>query len=322
MHGYGSNAFQQELYSNMNPVADTAQFILVFPEGIALDGTNQSWNSGFGTAVDDIGFIGRLIDTLSSKYNINPRQIYATGMSNGGFMSYTLACELSNRIAAVASVTGSMTFFQKNNCTPIRAVPTMQIHGTADPTVPYIGNTNFESIENVVAFWVSKNNCTVTPVMTPVPNISTTDLCTAERYYYGNGTNNSEVIFYKVIGGAHTWPDAPFDIAITNHDFNASIEIWRFFKRHPLPSSIGVNNSEEILSQIAIMPNPSSDKIEVQTTEAVNLRISNLLGQTVYTSLTPATSQTISVNTWEKGIYFVEIQSSDQKRITRKIIIE
>ena len=110
IHGYGSNAFQQEAYGDFRPIADTANFILVAPDG-TLDNSGTAFWNAFGSpteTVDDVGFISALIDTLAEDYSINLNRVYSTGMSNGGFMSYKLACGLSSRIAAIASVTGAM----------------------------------------------------------------------------------------------------------------------------------------------------------------------------------------------------------------------
>ena len=117
MHGYTSNALQQQFYSNFEPIADTANFLMVYPNG-TFTGTVQFWNAGISSAgVNDISFLSNLIDSLKAQYNIDLNRVYSTGMSNGGFMSHTLACELSNRITAIASVTGSIFITQYGaNC--------------------------------------------------------------------------------------------------------------------------------------------------------------------------------------------------------------
>src|SRR5258706_3847373 len=103
-HGYTSNAFEQMFYGDFRPIADTAGFLIVHPNGTVDQLGNQHWNVGWGTStVDDVGFTNALIDSLSAQYDINQDRVYSTGMSNGGFMSYKLACDLSNRIAAIAS---------------------------------------------------------------------------------------------------------------------------------------------------------------------------------------------------------------------------
>ncbi|HPI09028.1 MAG TPA: PHB depolymerase family esterase, partial [Saprospiraceae bacterium] len=137
MHGYSSNNLEQEFYGDFRGIADTANFLIVHPNGTLDNQGQRFWNAfGTGSNVDDVGFISDLIDTLSAAYNIDPQRIYATGMSNGGFMSYSLACELNERIAAIASVTGSMAPIKLASCNPQRPVPVMEIHGTADGVVP------------------------------------------------------------------------------------------------------------------------------------------------------------------------------------------
>ena len=133
-HGYTSNATEQMFYGDFRPIADTAGFLLIHPMG-TLDGSGQPyWNSGWGGTVDDIGFTSALIDSLSLTYSINQDRVFSTGMSNGGFMSYTLACELSDRIAAIASVTGAMNLNQSSTCNASHQMPVMEIHGTSYAT--------------------------------------------------------------------------------------------------------------------------------------------------------------------------------------------
>ena len=123
-HGYTSNANEQMWYGDFRPIADTAGFIIVHPNGTLDNSGTSHWNVGWGgSTVDDIGFTESLIDNLSATYNIDNNRIYSTGMSNGGFMSYQLACELSDRIAAIASVTGSMSTNWFNSCSPTIKCP-------------------------------------------------------------------------------------------------------------------------------------------------------------------------------------------------------
>ncbi len=286
MHGYTSNAQQQQLYSNFMPIADTANFLMVFPNGTYSSG-QRFWNAGLSaTLVDDIGFISHLIDSLKAQYNIDMNSVYSTGMSNGGFMSHTLACELSNRITAIASVTGGIFTTQYGTyCHPTRPVPVMQIHGTADPTVPYAGNTSqgMMPIDSVVKYWVVKNGCTTIPVFSNVPNTNTSDGCTAEHYVYNNGNLGSTVELYKVIGGAHTWPGSPFTIGVTNQDFNASVEIWRFFRKYKLNTLTSVANVAKETHSLTLFPNPVADILKFSfpdsNTTPVSIRVTDVLGK-------------------------------------------
>ena len=191
LHGYTSNAGEQMIYSNFFALADTENFLLVHPMGTVNEFGEPFWNSFGLNGVDDIGFISSLIDYLDSEYTINLDKVYSMGMSNGGFMSYTLACELSDKIAAIASVTGSMFNSQNLLCNCNHPMPVMQIHGTLDFVVPYEGNTEIESIDEVISYWTSFNQCDVVPIFNNVADINTIDLCQAEHYVYENGTNGS-----------------------------------------------------------------------------------------------------------------------------------
>ena len=285
LHGYTSNNIAQEFYGDFRPIADTANFILVHPNGTVDGSGNQFWNAFGGTGVNDVGFISALIDTVSASFNIDYNCIYSTGMSNGGFMSYDLACFLSNRIAAVASVTGSMIWPRLNACNTSHPVPVMQIHGTADATVAYNGSASFVPIDSLVRYWAFKNNCSLTPVITPVPNINTTDGCTAENQLFDGGANGSTVELYKVFGGGHSWPGAPINVNVTNMDFSASKEIWRFFRKYKLNVLTSLNNDvAQSAFTYKIYPNPSSGNFVVEFNEqfSADISILNNLGQIIH----------------------------------------
>jgi len=328
-HGYGSNNSQQNFYADFKPIADTANFILVLPQGLTSGGY-AGWNN-FGavsSAAADINFVSDLIDTLSKRYNINSNRIYSTGFSNGGFMSYDLACFMSTRFAAIASVSGSMVASHLSACNPSHPMPVMEIHGTIDSTVSYTGvggTIACTHIDSLVKHWVNFNNCNPTPVFTPVPNISTTDNCTAEHYVYSGSNVCTTVELFKVIGGDHTWPGASYLLPgkNTNEDFNACKEIWRFFSGCSL--STGINNIIRT-PEVEVYPNPFSDNSTVRITNrtAVNyeLNIFNVYGQEVQAPVdrVPEGFQ-IHRGNLNAGIYFLKIKSGlDEK--TLKLIAE
>lgn len=272
-HGYTSNAFQQMVYGDFRTISDTEGFIIVHPEGTLDNSGTSHWNLGWGgSTVDDIGFTSALIDSISAEYNINLSRVYSTGMSNGGFMSYQLACELSDRIAAVASVTGSMITGRFNSCSPKHQMPVMQIHGTLDPTVSYNASSNTESIPDIMNYWANFNNCNSTPIITNVPDINTTDGCTAEHQIWENGTNGATAEHYKIIDGEHSWPGAVFPNGTTNQDINASEKIWEFFNKYDINGLISTTSTNNIT-------NEKSHKL---------IKIIDLLGrETNYNSNTP-----------------------------------
>jgi polyhydroxybutyrate depolymerase len=316
LHGYTSNALQQQLYSNFMPIADTANFLMVYPDGKAPLG-NQYWNAGFGGTENDVLFMSDLIDSLKLNYNIDLNSIYSCGMSNGGIMSYYLACNLPNRIAAIASVTGSMlkTWF---SCAPSRPFPIMEIHGTADGTVNYLGDATFAPIDSVVKKWSSHNNCNPAPTTFSVPNISLTDNSTALHYVYSGGTSGSSVELYKVIGGGHSWPGAFAFLANTNQDFSASVEIWRFFRKYKLGQFVpNVGLSENTLSQnIKLFPNPVTEKLFIEGLTEANVKVINLVGEMI---IQKNNANSIDVSSLNSGIYFLQITSGNTQSVIKFI---
>lgn len=325
LHGYTSNANSQQLYSNFMPIADTANFLMVYPNGTFSSG-QRYWNAGlYSTGVDDIGFLSDLIDSLNLTYNINLNRVYSTGMSNGGFMSQTLACELSHRITAIASVTGSVFTTQYGvNCHPARPVPVMQISGTADGTVPYAGNTpqGMMPIDSVVKYWVVKNNCNPVATFSNVPNTNTSDGCTVEHYQYNNGTSGSTVELFKIIGGGHTWPGFPFGGVGTNLDINASKEIWRFFNKFTLSNLTGINENEEFNKSLSIYPNPVNSVLNFNLDKIsksfVTIEITNVLGNVVLSEVINTNS--ISLEKINKGIYFITVKTENGAENKTKFI--
>ncbi len=235
-HGYTSNALAQMNYGDFRPIADASGFLVVHPEGTLLEGKTH-WNVGgwtSGSTVDDVGFTDALIDALAFQYNIDLTRVYATGMSNGGYMSFLLACQLSGKIAAIASVTGSMTPETYNECIPQRPIPIMQFHGTADLSVPYEGNSWSKSIDDVLTYWSNFNGCNPTAAVIDIPDIDPNDGSTVEHYVFSGGDNGVTVEHFKVHGGAHTWPGSNFNSGGTNYDIDASSEIWEFFSRYDI----------------------------------------------------------------------------------------
>lgn len=320
LHGYTSNNYQQEWYSSFQTIADTAHFIICLPNGTFDSFNNRFWNIGFSNNVDDIGFLMTLLDTLMANYHIDPARVYCTGMSNGGFMSYALACARADRIAAIASVTGGMTYAMSQQCQPTRPIPVLQIHGTADATVPYTGNAQFMPIDSVIAFWVTHNNCPYSPTVSPLPDVNTTDGCTAIRYTYDQCQEKSEVVLFKIDGGGHTWPGSPITIGTTNRDFSASEAIWHFFQKHPHPSYVSSTPATPSIQQsINIFPNPSGNMLSIESEHAENyLHIADTNGKSCY-SIVFFNKTTLDLSALPQGIYTITITNSKQQ-IQKKFI--
>jgi len=321
LHGLGSNNNEQIMYGDFRPIADTANFIILLPQGTVgslPDGSSAThWNANFGTSVNDVDFLSNLIDSIAMDYNIDEDRVYSTGMSNGGFMSLTLAGQLSDKITAVASVTGSMVLTQTGLNTVTRPMPVMQIHGTQDGTVDYNGAAfQYISINDLVNYWVGHNNCSATAVVTPVTNVSTTDGCTATRYDYLNGDNGAEVVHYKITDGGHTWPGAfALPGKVTNQDFNASVEIWKFFSKYSKASLVSVsefNADENWISLLSENPSTSNVKLASSNEKPYSINIVNLEGKQVYSSSNNTGDTNIDIQNLNKGIYVVQISNGTQ----------
>ncbi len=270
-HGFTSNAAQQELLSGMNAVADTARFLVCYP-----DGMNASWNVGwvFGSTADDVGFTSALIDELHGKYNIDLNRVYACGMSNGGFMSYRLACELSSRIAAIASVTGSMVPGALGTCKPGRPVPVLEMHGTADNVVNYNGTTGIAApIPDVLRLWQKNNGCNEMPQKLPLPDVNPGDGTTTERWVYQNCASYGALLHYRIQNGAHTWPGSPGNAGGTARDFHGSTAIWQFFQSQTLPQTSSAQSYGQSASFEA-WPNPAQDWLTLSFAADGTYRIS------------------------------------------------
>ena len=265
LHGYTQNMTQQMNYSKMNSVADTAGFIVVYPNGA---GSYNSWNIGVSESpnINDVGFINALIDTLSKHYSIDTTRIYCCGLSMGGLMSNRLACELSNRIAAIASVAGTMAQSIANTCSPNHSMPVLLMHGTADPILPYNGKSERLAVDTLLAKWANFNLCSQSDTIT-VPNLDTLDGCTVQKINYTYCSDSADVILYKVINGGHTWPGGDtnylhipgYDLGNTNFDINASEIIWNFFKNYKLSLPTTVTDYSQNPMEFSLFqnyPNP------------------------------------------------------------------
>jgi polyhydroxybutyrate depolymerase len=243
LHGHGTTGRNMEVLTHVSSVAEAAGFIIAYPDGI-----NKGWNDGrpaFDNGIDDVRFISDLISLLESQYDIDPTRIYATGMSQGGFMCYRLACEMAGRLAAVSTVAATLSENLAAGCRPARPVPVCIVHGTADPFVPYKGGPVGRrtgrgiglSVENTVAFWVGVDGCDGEPVVTRIAPAYPRDPTRITRIAYLNGREGSEVILYRIEGGGHAWPGGYQYLPVRfigrgSSQMDAGGAIWEFFERH------------------------------------------------------------------------------------------
>ena len=240
-HGAATNASIMAISTGLSDKADEAGFIVVYPNGTGKGDVLLVWNAGgwhgpkAEKEVDDVKFVRELLDDLPKVVNVDPKRIYATGISNGGMMCYRLAAEISNRIAAIAPVSGTLAV---EKCSPPRPVPVIHFHGTEDKLVPFNGPPQrtakvfaFKSVEETISTWVKIDGCPTTPTTTKLPHKGD-DGTTVERKTYGPGKEGAEVILYVINGGGHTWPGRKWPVpwlGKTTHDISANDLMWEFF---------------------------------------------------------------------------------------------
>ena len=251
LHGGGGNGSKFDettTEGTLTAAADKRGAVLVFPEGI-----DKRWNDGRQEVFrgkrkyNDVGFISKLIDEMIQGYGIDSTRIYATGISNGGFMSVRLAMELSEKITAVAPVTAQVSITMSNKI-PQHPISIMIVNGTEDPLVPFggghvrlfrFGRSRGEvlSTRQSIEIFRNFNGCRQPAEIIKMADLDPDDGTTIEIEKYAGGRNNSEVILVKVVGGGHTWPGGkqylrPRMVGVVSRDINASEMILDFFLRH------------------------------------------------------------------------------------------
>jgi len=243
MHGGGGNAVQFESTSKLTDKANAAQFVVVYPEGVPSTGLlkARTWNAGGCCEyardhnIDDVKFIRMLIDQLVLNYKINPKKVYATGHSNGGMLSYRLACEMPEKVAAIAP--NGCTMVVKQACNPSRPVPVLHMHSVLDTRVPYQGGIGitkayYPPLDSVFNVWSLNNTCTTTAQV----------LVDDSKYRFTQWSdcrNNASIHYYLTKDGGHGWPgglpgggpnsDTPSSV------INANDLLWDFFRQYQLP---------------------------------------------------------------------------------------
>ena len=235
-HGNGQTAGSHVDWSDFRPLADEHGFLVVYPQGVELEGDTH-WNSalpgnGNKSSTDDFGFVLSLIDALSETYNVDSDRIYATGYSNGGFMSYSLACYHSDRFAAISAVSSTMLNQFDGDCAPTRPISVLSANGTADFAVPYDGGMlGYQSIPDVLNYWVTQNNIVDEPEVTDVTG-------SIQRTLYSNGDQGVSVDHYRVEGGSHVWFEQDFG-------GNMLTElVWEFFASYGLNGAMDSMNEQ------------------------------------------------------------------------------
>jgi polyhydroxybutyrate depolymerase len=231
LHGYSSSGKQLESFVNFKAVAEQRGFILVSPDGTVDATGNQFWNAtevccNFFSEVDDDAYLISILNDMESKYSIDRKRIYFVGHSNGGFMSYRMACKHSDRIAAIASLAGA-TFLSSSDCGAKNPVSVLQIHGTSDATILFNGGAilgkQYPSATASATQWAAFNSCS----SNAVPRADKLDLVTSiagsetSIKSWNDCRNGTEVELWTLDQGVHT-PALSTTFASKVYDFLAS----------------------------------------------------------------------------------------------------
>jgi len=249
LHGGGGTARQMERSVSFNALADRFGFVVIYPDAV-----DRNWNDGRNAAnirsqreaVDDVGFIATLIDVLSREMRIDRRRIFATGISNGGFMSQRLAVDLSERIAAIAPVASGMAPALAARFPPKGPVSVLVMNGTRDPLVPYHGGRVLRDrgetmdTDEIIRIWVQHNRCPPPGMTVVLPDNDPADGTRVRKTTYTGCAGRAEVALYAIEGGGHTWPGGSQYlprgiIGRVCRDIDATRVIWEFFAAHPKP---------------------------------------------------------------------------------------
>jgi polyhydroxybutyrate depolymerase len=245
MHGSGSTAAEQELFTGMDATADADGFIVAYPQALIPDGSGFDWNVPGqpligGRAVpsgapDDVAFLTSLVGALEGRYCIAATRVYATGFSGGARMAGQLACDSSNVFAAVAPVSGLR---RPTPCPTSRAVPVLSFHGVADPVDPYNGHGQkywSYSVPQAAQYWASQDGCSAKAASSkPDKGVTLTT--------YSGCHAGAVVELYSIAGEGHEWPDGPTLppeltslLGPQSNAIDADAVMWQFFAAHPLP---------------------------------------------------------------------------------------
>jgi polyhydroxybutyrate depolymerase len=244
LHGAAMDGSMMVWFSGLNKKSDESGFIVVYPSGTGV-GPFRTWNAGGFSGrmaegkADDVAFIGKLLDDLGTVVKMDEKRVYACGMSNGGMMCYRLAAELSDRIAAVAPVAGTIAIEESK---PKRPVPVIHFHGSKDNIVPFEmkkGKTpsfmKLKGVEDSIQTWVKLNGCDEEPMTEMISKED--DEIEVTRTCYSGGKEDSEVVLVVIKEGGHTWPGQKPPVGFIGksaRNISANDLMWEFFQKHQM----------------------------------------------------------------------------------------
>lgn len=250
LHGSGGNGLGIEIGTGFSSLADRAGFAVVYPDGLfESNGGQTNWAYFFNDFTDDVGFFRQLINSVQSSVQPDPKKVYVTGLSSGGLMSHRLGVQLSDLVAAIGVVEGALFINASGGASPVppALAPTsvLIIHGDQDTTIPCCGTPSTTSQDQTLGYWTgtSADNCLNSDTKAPLCD-SAGNMTSVIEKDATNCLGNTEVKFYRLMGGIHTWYTVPMNVpgqVPFNPGFNSTTGIttidilWNFFASHPKP---------------------------------------------------------------------------------------
>ena len=295
LHGYNMDGASQQSYTQMDKVADQEKFIVVYPDAI-----NKSWDM---SGENDFTFILAIIDTIDNQYFIDRNRIYSCGFSQGGFMTFQLACRYSDVFAAIAPTSGNLT----GPCTLERPISMRLTFGTNEG---FTGGTA-AFMENVTK-WIALCNCPETPVITrPYPASNPNSLVT--RLYYGPCDGGTEVIADSIRTGGHEWP------MNTNDRINNSEETWAFLKKFSLPDETPVRHTAIAAVNTAVSATYNAGVVHLRGVgDACPVRVLDTKGRQVADAIVQ--QHRFAFSGRSSGVYLVQVHRND-RTVTLRVVL-
>ena len=226
LHGYGANGAFMERYSGLSRVADREGFAVVYP-----DADGPRWRISAAEAPTDVRFLDALLDRLDASGCLDDDRVSAVGVSNGGGMAARFACAGEDRLAGLVSVAGGYSSLPR--CEATRPISVLEIHGTADPVVPYGGRPG-DGAGDVMRWlydWIRRDAC-------PSAARRRTDRPGVQRLDWAPCRAGTSVAHLRLLGGLHAWPGAVPADAGPSFGVSAAEEAWDFLRGHRRASAV------------------------------------------------------------------------------------
>ncbi len=310
LHGLGSDNVTMTA-TGFSQIADTARFIVIYPQGVNNTFGSASWNNGtaLSSNVDDVGFFITLIEDMVANQGANRNRVYFTGFSMGSIMSHHMACLMNDKIAAIGAMAGTMATVDIDNCVPTYKTPVIHLHGTDDGTVPYDENPlpGLSLVPETMEFWRNVHGCTTNTDSSRIADTAS-DNITIDRFVYTDCIEEDVLELWRFNGADHIYLFEPFN------DITEAKEIWKFFAQwtHPNASSSANLTEEGKSSSFKLSPNPSKGAITIESDYEGKFNIYNVAGQKVETIRLKKGTNQMKLKL-PQGIYLLQLPQSSVK---------